>query len=214
MTRVAIHTPFNGFGGLVSVAGGVGASPGQVGSIFYAEDPEAPAVVSATPAGACTAAVSSAQIVFNTPVNPYSVVAPNIGLTAPGGVAVSNLAVTALSPYQFQITFPAQTAQGDYTLTVGPQVEDLYGQQMSQSYTSSFSIVPLVIPALTMRVQANNLSLSWYGVQGVTYQTFYSTNLVDWLPYGVVLQGTNGPLEVQVPIGTDPHKFFRVGGSY
>jgi len=212
--RIAIHTPFNGFGGLVSVAGGAGASPGQTGSIFYAADPEAPEVVSATPAGVCTAAVSSAEIVFSTPVNPYSVVAPNVGLTAPGGVAVSNLVATALSPYQFQITFPPQTAQGDYTLTVGTQVEDLYGQRMSQTYTSSFSIVWPVIPALTMRVQANNLSLSWYGVQGVTYQMLYSTNLVDWLPYNGVLLGTNGPLEVLVPMSTDPIKLFRVGARY
>ncbi|MCX6926728.1 MAG: hypothetical protein NT154_26520 [Verrucomicrobia bacterium] len=212
--RIAIHTPFNGFGGLVSVAGGAGASPGQTGSIFYTDDPEAPEVISATPAGACTAAVSSADIVFNTPVNPYSVVVPNVGLTAPGGVMVSNIAAMALSPYEFLITFPAQAAQGDYTLTVGPQVEDLYGQQMSQTYTSRFSIILPVMPTLTTRVQANNLSLSWYGLQGVTYQTLYSTNLVDWLPYEGALQGTNGPLEVLAPIDAEPMKFFRVGASY
>lgn len=143
--RIAIHTPFNGFGGLVSVAGGAGASSGQTGSVFYEADSPAPQVVSSAPVGSFTAAASSAEIVFSTPVNPYSVAAPNVGLTAPGGVAVSGLTVTSLSPYQYQISFPAQTAQGDYTLTVGPQVQDLSGQPMSQVYTSKFSIVWAVV---------------------------------------------------------------------
>ena len=212
--RIAIHTPFNGFAGLVSVAGGAGASPGQSGSVFYAADPEAPEVVSATPAGACTAAVSSAEIVFSAPVNPYSVVSPNVGLAGPDGAAVSNLIVTALSPYEFRITFPAQTVQGDYALTVGTQIEDLYGQRMSQTYTSSFSIVGPAIPNLSLQVLADNLSLSWFGLQGATYQTLYSTNLVDWLPYDVAIPGTNGPMQLLVPMAKRPNMFFRVGASY
>jgi hypothetical protein len=293
--RIAIHTPFNGFGGLVSVAGGVGASSGQTGSVFYDADPAAPRVVSSIPVGTFNAAVSSAEIVFSTPVNPYSVAAPNVGLTAPGGVAVSGLTVVSLSPYHFQISFPAQTAQGYYTLTVGPQVQDLSGQPMAQVYTSTFSIVWAVVqgsitdsnglpvsgvllqpdggvpatitdangnyvlggppsgtinvvpsktdlmfvpssrtyvnvttsisnqnylavstvaPALTTQVQTDMNILSWYGIRGVTYQTLYSTNLVDWLPYDVPLSGTNGPLQVLVPMGTDPSMFFRVGARY
>jgi len=293
--RIAIYTPFNGFGGLVSVAGGVGASSGQTGSVFYATDPAAPQVVSSAPVGTFTAAVSSAEIVFSTPVNPYSVAAPNVGLTAPGGAAVGGLMVVPLSPYAFQISFPAQTAQGDYTLTVGPQVQDLSGRPMSQVYTGTFSIVWAVVqgsvtdpnglpvsgvllqpdggvpatitdtngnyvlgvppsvtinvvpsksnlmfvpssrtyanvsaslsnenylavstvaPALATQVQTNTYIVSWYGISGVTYQTLYSTNLVYWLPYGVSLPGTNGPLQVLVPLGTDPSMFFRVGAGY
>ena len=84
--------------------------------------------------------------------------------------------------YRFQISFPPQTTQSNYTLTVGTWVEELYGQRMPQTYTSGFSIVGPAIPAMTIQVQANNFSLSWYGLQGVTYQTLCSTNLVDWLP--------------------------------
>jgi hypothetical protein len=293
--RIAIHTPFNSFGGVVSVAGGAGASLGQTGSVFYATDPEAPRVVSSAPVGTFTAAVSSADVVFNTPVNPYSVASPNVSLTAPGGLAVSGLTVSPLSPYRFQISFPAQAAQGDYMLAVGPQVQDLTGQPMSHAYTSTFSIVWAVVQgsitnanglpvpgvllqpdggvpatttdangnyvlgmpptgtinvvpsktglmfvpysrsyanltrsisnqdylmvslsatALTTQVQSNRIILNWYGIPGVTYQTLYSTNLVDWLPYDVPLSGTNGPLQVLVPMGTDPSMFFRVGARY
>jgi hypothetical protein len=70
------------------------------------------------------------------------------------------------------------------------------------------------MPSLTTQVQGNNFMLSWYGIPGVTYQPLYSTNLVDWLPYDNVLQGTNGPLQLLVPIDTDPIKYFRMGASY
>jgi hypothetical protein len=143
--RIAIHTPFNSFGGVVSVAGGAGATMGQTGSIYYAATPVGSQVVSSTPVGSLTAAVSSAQIVFSTWMNPNSVSAANIGLTAPGGLAVNNLTIAALSPFIFQINFPQQTAQGDYTLAVGPQVQDIFGKPMSQVYTSVFSIVWAVV---------------------------------------------------------------------
>jgi hypothetical protein len=293
--RIAIYSSLNAFAGLVSAAGAAGAAPGQTGSSYYAATPAAPQVVSSTPVGALTAAVSSAQIVFSTWMNPNSVSAANIELTAPDGLALNNLTVAALSPYVFQINFPQQTAQGDYTLTVGPQVQDIFGKPMSQVYTSTFSIVWAVVqgsvtdtngqpvsgvllqpdggvpatttdtnanyvlgvppsgtinvvpsktnlmfvpssrsyanvttsisnqnylavstvaPALTTQVQTNMVILNWYGIRGVTYQPLYSTNLVDWLPYDVSLPGTNGPLQLLVPMGTDPSMFFRVGASY
>jgi hypothetical protein len=216
-------------------------------------------------------------------------------LTAPGGVAVSGLGVSAVSPYLFRVSFPQQFAQGDYVITVGPQVLDLLGQSMSQVYTGTFSIVwstvqgavtntnglpvagvvlqpdngalatttdtnglyalslpptvtvhvtpsapglslvpssrtyynvtgtisnenylavSTVVPTLTTRAETNTQILSWYGISGVNYQGLYSTNLVDWLPYGGVLPGTNGPLQLLMPMDTNPLGFFRVGATY
>ena len=293
--RVAIYTPINAFNGRVSAAGGTGVVPGQAGSIYYATTPAAPEVVSLAPSGVFTAAVSSAEVVFNSAVNPYSVAAPGVSLTAPGGFIVSNITSTALSPYRFQISFPEQTASGDYTLTVGPPVQDMYGQPIARTYTNTFTIawavvqgtvtdtnnlpVPGVLlqpaggvpatttdtngnyvlavppagtiqvvpskvglvfvpssrtyadvttpvlnenylavstaaPALTTEVQSNSFVLSWYGIPGVTYQPLYSTNLVDWLPYDGALPGTNGLLQLAVPMDADPIKYFRVGASY
>ena len=53
-----------------------------------------------------------------------------------------------------------------------------------------------------------------YGIRGVTYQPLYSTNLVDWLPDDGPAPGTNGPMQLLVPMDTDPIMFFRVGASY
>ena len=139
--RVAIYAPVNAFAGVVSAAGASGAFPGQNGSIYSAPFPPPPQVVSTTPAGALNAGVSSFNILFSTVVNPASVSAATVTLTAPGGVAVSNLAVSAVSPYLFSVSFPQQIAAGNYVITVGPQVLDLLGQPMSQVYTGGFSIV-------------------------------------------------------------------------
>jgi hypothetical protein len=293
--RIAIYTPLNVFGGVVSATGGDGLAPGQDGSIYYASLPAPAQVVSCTPTGVLNAAVSSLDVVFNTVVNPASVSAASVSLTAPGGVPVNGLSVVALSPYSFRFYFPEQTALGNYAIKVGPQIPDLFGQPMSQVYTSAFSIVwslvqgtvtdtnglpvagvvlqpdggipstttdtngsyalslppggtivvtpaatnlvfvpgsrtyfnvtgtvsnenylavSTIIPAVAMQVQTNTCVLSWNGIAGVAYQPLYSTNLVDWLPYGDALPGTNGPIQFVMPIDTAPQLFFRVGASY
>ena len=293
--RIAIYTPINAFAGLLSAAGGSGLSAGQNGSVYSALMPPAPQALSTTPTGLLNYAVSSFDILFSTVVKPTSVSAATVALTAPGGVPVSGLGVSAVSPYLFHVSFPQQTAQGDYTITVGPQVLDLVSQPLSQVYTGAFSIVwtsvqgavtdtnglpvagvvlqpdngvpatvtdtsglyllnvpptvtvqvtpsaaglmlvpssrtyvnvtsritnenylavSTVVPALSSQVETNTYALTWYGIPGVTYQGLYSTNLVDWLPYGGAMPGTNGPLQLRVPMGTDPQAFFRVGASY
>ena len=78
----------------------------------------------------------------------------------------------------------------------------------------NYLAVTTVVPALATQVQSNSLVLNWYGISGVTYQPLYSTNLVDWLPYDGALPGTNGPLQLVVPMDAGPIMFFRVGASY
>ncbi len=294
--RVALYSPVNAFSGVVSAAGAAGASPGQNGSVYSASTSPPPQVVFTTPLGALNAAVSSVYITFSTVVNPASVSATTVALTAPGGVAVSNLVISTVNPYQFEASFPQQIAAGNYLITVGPQVLDLYGQPMSQVYTGAFSIVWSVVegavtdtnglpvpgvvlqasgaavastttdtngiyvlslppvgtvqvtpsatnlmlvpssrtyvnatgtvsnenylavttvaPALSTQVQTNSLVLNWYGISGVTYQPLYSTNLVDWLPYEGTLPGTNGPLQLVVPMDTNSIMFFQMEASY
>jgi hypothetical protein len=64
-----------------------------------------------------------------------------------------------------------------------------------------------------LQFETNNFILNWYGISGVAYQPFYSTNLVDWLPYDGALSGTNGEMQLIIPVGSDPMEFFRVGAS-
>jgi len=59
-----------------------------------------------------------------------------------------------------------------------------------------------------------NLNFRWYGISGASYQPLYSSNLVNWLPYDGAIAGTNGPIIVTVPIGSEPSKFFRFKATY
>lgn len=77
----------------------------------------------------------------------------------------------------------------------------------------NYLAVSTLAPALSMQVQTNTCVLNWQGLSGVTYQPLYSTNLVDWLPYNGALPGTNGPMQLLLPMGTAPIMFFRVGAS-
>ncbi len=189
--RIAIYSPLNVFAGVVSAEGGDGAFAGQPGSIF-----------------ATTWAVVQGSV------------------TDTNGLPVSGVLLQADSG----VPATATDANGNYalavppmgTVTVTPMKANLTFVPSSRTYASvtapivngDYLAATTVLPAFTTRVRANNYMLNWYGIAGVTYQTLYSTNLLDWLPYGLPVAGTNGPTQWSVPIGTAPSMFFRVGASY
>ena len=89
-----------------------------------------------------------------------------------------------------------------------------YTNVTSSISNQNFLAVSGISPNVTAGLQSGNLALNWYGTAGLNYQTQFSTNLVDWLPYGNAIPGTNGTVQVLIPPGVDPQKFFRVLTSY
>jgi len=292
--RIALFSHANVFAGLASVFGGEGDFPGADGSIFYSTNLSLQ-VLSQTPVGLVGSGVSFVDLVFNEAPDPASFSGTDVALTTPNGPLDQGLfGISMLSPSSYHVTFPQQTAVGNYTLTVGTNINDLYGQSMSQVYTGTFTIslpviqgtitdtngqpvpgvliqpdgglsvtttdtngnyalgilpgwsgtivasgggfvyvpgsrtytnvttavsnqnylaVTTIAPDLSSGLQATNLTMNWFGLSGVTYQLYSSTNLVDWLPYGDAFPGTNGPVIMPVPIEGDPTRFFRVQAS-
>ena len=120
-------------------------------------------------------------------------------------------------------------ASGNYSIGVptgwNGSITPSFGMLMfvpgTLSYTSlpgsvtnqNYLMVPTVAPTLVSGVSGTNLSMSWTGIPGVTYQTWWSTNLVDWSPLGDPLAGTNGQMQILLPLGTDPADFFRLGAT-
>ena len=79
------------------------------------------------------------RLTFNEEINPATFTASQVTLTGPGG-AISGVTVTAVSgsnDHKFDISFPAQTAAGTYTLKVGTGVQDWYGNAMNQNRNGS-----------------------------------------------------------------------------
>jgi len=84
-------------------------------------------------------------------------------------------------------------------------------QYLSSSISNQdYTAVSSLSPALGVSAQTNNLSLTWYGIPGVHYQGWASTNLVDWFHYGSSQTGSNSTMQLTAPIGPDPKMFFRI----
>ena len=289
--RIAIYSHANVFAGLVSIFGGEGDFRGADGSVFYSTNLTLQ-VLSHTPAGMVSNGVSLVDLVFNEAPDPVSFSGTDVSLTTPNGpLSAGAFTVSMLNSSGYRVSFPLQTAVGDYIFTVGTNINDLYGQPMSQVYTGAFTVLLPVIqgaitgtngqpvsgvliqpdgglsatttdtngnyalgilpgwsgtvvpsggglmyvpgsraytnvttsvsnqnylaiitiaPDVSSGLQATNLMMNWFGIPGVTYQLYSSTNLADWLPYGDPFLGTNGPVVLPVPINGDPMRFFRV----
>jgi hypothetical protein len=87
---------------------------------------------------------------------------------------------------------------------------NLPGSLTNQNYL----MVPTVAPQLANSLSGTSLSLSWTGIPGVTYQALWSTNLVDWQPLGDPLPGTNGLMQLSLPLGADPAAFYRLSATH
>jgi hypothetical protein len=85
------------------------------------------------------------------------------------------------------------------------------GVAMAGPYSGAFTIIaPAVALSAALGPQSTSLNLLWEGAGGVTYQVQSSTNLIDWQAYGGVVQGSNGTMNLALPVGTGPQLFFRL----
>lgn len=74
----------------------------------------------------------------------------------------------------------------------------------------NYLLVDSIAPQINVATSGTNLWLNWTGISGVTYQVWSSTNLADWYPWGDVIAGTNGAMQLLVPVSDPPQQFFRL----
>jgi hypothetical protein len=85
-----------------------------------------PAITNMTPSVAVTPTVSSVDISFNIPIQASSFTTGDVRITGPGG-SIAPTSVALVSGTTWRISFPAQTADGTYTVSVGPNINELAG---------------------------------------------------------------------------------------
>jgi RHS repeat-associated protein len=107
-------------------------------------DKTPPSVTSISLAGGSVTPVQSLDVVFGDPLHPATVSTADFQLTGPrGAILVTN--VQRLDAVTYRVSFPWQSVNGLYQLTVGPDVTDLAGNSMAEAATRSFAIqTPLV----------------------------------------------------------------------
>jgi hypothetical protein len=294
--RIALYCPTNNFAGTTAAPGGAGAFPGANGTVLSSSVFPPPVVLSQSPTGVVSFAVSNVDLAFSSPIDLNSISGADFRITTPTGVLFQARVSLwfGLDPSALLADFPPQTEVGYYEIYLSPQVRDIYGVPIGMAYTGSFvvlapslsgrvtdtnglpvqyvtlgaggSLLPAItdsnglyslqvppswsgtvtpvkaqarflppsractnvtanlanqdfvmitpaVLALTVQAHGVNLHLGWQHIEGASYQLLWSTNLVDWLPYGPALLGTNGPMSLVVPLGAEPGKFFRISTS-
>ncbi len=113
-----------------------------------------PAVTFLSPSGVAPGPVSSVRLGFNLPMDLATFTPDQLHLTGPdGAIPITGVVpVSGSNNTQFDLMFAPQGAAGLYTLVVGPDIRDLYGNAMDQNgnfipgeipgdqYTGSFHI--------------------------------------------------------------------------
>ena len=101
--------------------------------------------------GALGTPPTSVRATFNEPVDPGTFTVAQVpAFTDPHGNAIP---VTDVQPVagsdntQFDISFAAQTLFGAYTMTIGPDIQDLYGNPMAAPFMGSFVVTPVYTAA-------------------------------------------------------------------
>src|SRR5437870_5421308 len=82
-----------------------------------------PPTTSATPTDTVQNTLSRATVTFSEPVDLGSFTPAEVTLTGPNGVIPVNQP-TLISGSTYSISFPGQTTEGSYTLTISPGVTD------------------------------------------------------------------------------------------
>ncbi len=120
-----------------------------------------PRVTTSTPSGTVLPGVTSVRVTFDRPMDPTTFTTDQVvSFTRTVGTTTTDLldTVTGVVPVygsnntQFDITFATQGITGRYSLVIGPDIEDLFGNAMDQNgnfipgeipgdrYTASFNV--------------------------------------------------------------------------
>ncbi|MCC6232065.1 MAG: hypothetical protein IT580_05445, partial [Verrucomicrobiales bacterium] len=96
-------------------------------------DATGPRVTSVSVSGDITSPVRQVDVIFSEAMAAGSFTAEDVRLVLPGGAILSGLGVSRLNATTFQITFASQSQFGEYTLEIGPDVQDTVGNAMDQN---------------------------------------------------------------------------------
>ncbi|MCX6872195.1 MAG: carboxypeptidase-like regulatory domain-containing protein, partial [Verrucomicrobia bacterium] len=157
--RIAIYYDTNSFTGTITAAGGAaGWLAGYPGTIHTATN-ATPWIIAQTPSGTVDYAVDHLDVTFSVPVNGSTFTGADVVLTTPAGtVDPALISVGKVAGQTWRISFPAQSALGNYSIQIGPHIQDLAGLEMRIAYYGGFGIQGLQISGVVRAVNGAPLS--------------------------------------------------------
>ncbi|TWU48574.1 hypothetical protein Poly51_44740 [Rubripirellula tenax] len=197
---------------LITIAASVADLSGNTLGTAYAAaitiDRTGSRITTATPAGTLNRVVSFVDVTFDSPIQLASFRNNDVTLTGPAG-AVSIGQPTRLSGNAYRIPFTPQRANGDYQLTVGPNVLDIAGNPMDQDsdgttgeatedvFTHAFAIS---LPDLNI---VDSVGLTDLGGAAITEMPFGSSLQIAWTTTNSGTLATIGANRDQVWLSSD-----------
>jgi hypothetical protein len=158
---------------------------------FRAEPPAGASVINQVPTSP-VGSIGSLRLTFDESIDPTTFTAAKIAsFTDPTGAAITVSGVAAIAGTnntQFDVSFPAQTLLGTYTMTIGPDIRDVAGHQMDQNHNG----IPGEIP----------------GDQYVAKFTLQGPKIIDSTPSGSSLPKNVDHVRVTFNEPMDPTTFF------
>lgn len=188
--RIAAYSVANLFSGTSSANGGGGAFPGQPGSIVFATN----LLIS----GSITDTNGTA--IVGTTLQPSGLASVVTDTNGAYSVAVPLFWTGTIAPTDPDFFVPNLRTYSNLS-------SNLANQNFLLASPGDFNIN-------NSWFDGTNLNFSWYGVNGVVYQLMYSTDLINWQPYGPVFVGSNSPAAVALPVAPAPQMFFRLSVNY
>ncbi len=101
-------------------------------AVLHIERRPAPRIVEITPSGTIAEPLTGFTVTFDAPVALGSFTADDVTVTGPGGAAAAATVHATTSGTVFEITLPPQRANGDYHVSIGPDVTGPFGTAMDQ----------------------------------------------------------------------------------
>ncbi len=141
---------------------GVNGGAGNIANLTFdlVASPTIPAVTAFSPPAIADTSVSTLTVGFNEPINGATFTNSTIAVTGPNGLLDSSqFTIDEIDYADYTITIPTQTANGPYTVTIGPNVFDYSGHEMAAAYVANFTIDtnPPLVTAVTPSGTVNSL---------------------------------------------------------
>ena len=149
-----------------------------------------PAIVTMSPTGEPGMPIGSVDVTFDVQIDPTSLTVADCSLVGPAGpVAIGGVQAVAGKANTYRVSFASQSTAGEYTLSVGPGVTDLLGNEMDQDgdgvngdgFVGIFRVdrpdlvIDSVTPAASAAIMGQALDVSWIGRNADGLATTYGS---------------------------------------
>ncbi|MCH5376974.1 MAG: Ig-like domain-containing protein, partial [Planctomycetes bacterium] len=110
-------------------------------SAAFTIDKTAPSVTQMAPTDTVGPGINSLELTFSEAIDTGTFRGQDVTLTAPGVGTVPVDDPVLVSGNTYRVTFAPQSAAGDYTVVVGPNIEDIAGNAMTAAFQDEFTVV-------------------------------------------------------------------------